>query len=159
MREDVTIRTAQAADLPACARIINDYIDATDWLPRTLPRDEIAALFGPGLLERRTIIVAEVEAEVGDGEEGIVGYLSMGEDGFMPALYVSPSARDRGIGARLVDHAKTLRPQGVELTVFEPNADAQRFYAREGFHPVPGGHVTDTEDGVPTLRLRWKAAA
>jgi putative acetyltransferase len=152
MRDGVTIRDARADDLPGCARIINDFIDATDWLPRTLPRDEIAALFGPDLLDRRRILVAEAD-------EGLVGYLSMGDDGFMPALYLAPAARGRGIGARLLDRAKTLRPEGIELTVFEPNTDAQRFYAREGFRAVPGGRVTSTEEGVPTLRLRWEATA
>jgi putative acetyltransferase len=152
MRDDVTIRAARVADLPACAGIINDYIDATDWLPRTLSRNKIAALFGPGLLDQRTVLVAEAGG-------GIVGYLSLGGDGFLPALYLAPGVRGRGIGAALLDQAKALRPEGIELTVFEPNAAAQRFYAREGFREVPGGRVTDTEEGVPTLRLRWEAAA
>jgi putative acetyltransferase len=151
MHDGATIRAARPEDLPACARIINDYIDATDWLPRTLPRDEIAALFGPGLLDQRRILFAETDA-------GIIGYLSLGEDGFLPALYLSPSARGLGIGKHLLDRAKTLRPEGIELTVFEPNTAAQRFYAREGFREVSDGRVTDTEEGIPTLRLRWDGA-
>jgi putative acetyltransferase len=152
MPDGVTIRAAKVADLPACARIINDYIDATDWLPRTLPRDEIEALFGPDILDRRKLLVAEVDG-------AIAGYLSMGEDGFVPALYLEPSARGSGIGKALLDQAKTLRPAGIELTVFEPNAAARRFYAREGFHEMPEGRVTDTDEGVPTIRMRWKAVA
>lgn len=152
MRDAVTIRAARAEDLPACARIINDYIDATGWLPRTLPHDEIAALFEPGLLDRRRVLVAEAEGR-------IAGYLSMGEDGLMPALYLAPAARGRGTGKALLDHAKALRPEGIELTVFEPNRAARRFYAREGFAPVPGGRVTDTDEGIPTLRLRWEGSA
>ena len=152
MRDGVTIRDARADDLPACARIINDYIDTTDWLPRTLPHAEIEALFDPGLLDRRTVLVAEKDG-------GIVGYLSMGEDGFMPALYLAPPARGRGVGKALLDHAKALRPDGIELTVFEPNTEAQRFYAREGFRAITGGRVTDTDEGIPTLRLRWEGAA
>ncbi len=104
------------------------------------------------MLDQRTILVAEADG-------GIVGYLSLGQDGFMPALYLAPPARGRGLGTALLDQAKALRPEGIELTVFEPNIDAQRFYAREGFHEVPGGRVTDTEEGVPTLRLRWEATA
>ena len=152
MPDGVTIRAAGVADPPACATIINDYIDATDWLPRSLPRDEIAALFGPDLLDRRTVLVAEAGGRV-------VGYLSMGEDGFVPALYLAPAARGRGIGKALLDRAKTLRPGAIELTVFEPNAPAQRFYAREGFREVPGGRVTATDEGIPTIRLRWEAVA
>lgn len=149
MPDGVTIRAAVATDLPACATIINDYIDATDWLPRTLPRDEITALFEPGLLERRTVLVAEAGGR-------IVGYLSMGEDGLVPALYLAPAARGHGIGKALLDRAKTLCPGAIELTVFEPNAAGQRFYAREGFREIPGGRVTDTDEGIPTLRMRWE---
>ena len=83
MPDVVTIRAAGAADLPACATIINDYIDATDWLPRTLPRDEIAALFEPGLLERRTVLVAEEGGR-------IVGYLSMGDAEVLDRLMADP---------------------------------------------------------------------
>ena len=146
---EAVVRAATAADLPGCAQIINDYIDATDWLPRTLPRDGIAALFEPGLLQRRTVLVAEAEGR-------IMGYLSMGDDGFVPALYLAPDTRGQGVGKALLDRAKSLRPEGLELTVFEPNEGALRFYAREGFVPVPDGRETDTEEGVPTLRLRWK---
>lgn len=152
MLDGVTIRAARADDLPACAGIINDYIDATDWLPRDLPRNEIAALFEPGLLDRRTVLVAEAEGR-------IFGYLSMGEDGFVPALYLAPPARGRGIGKAILDVAKALRPEGIELTVFVPNAAAQRFYAREGFRSVPGGRVTEIDEGIPTLRLRWEGMA
>ena len=149
--EGALIRPAMANDLPACAAIINEYIDATDWLPRTLSRAEIADAFSPGLLTKRRVLVAE------DGGE-LVGYLTMGEDGVLPAIYLAPRSRGRGIGKAMIDRAKEISPGHIELTVFEPNRSAQRFYLREGFVPVPEGRNEETPEGVPTLRLRWEAA-
>lgn len=148
---DPIIRAAVAADLPACAQIINDWLDATDWLPRTRNRDQIAAMFGPDLLTRRRVLVAE--------EGGVVlGYLSMTGEGDIPALYLSPAARGRGVGRRLMDRAKALSPTGITLRVWEPNSGAQRFYAREGFVEVPELRDEATEEGVPTLWLCWRGA-
>ena len=147
----VDIRPATAADLPVCARIVNDYIDETEWLPRTKPREEIAAMFTPELLESRTILVAEASGEV-------VAYLSM-SNGWVAAVYLVPHVRGSGIGKMLIDRAKLECPQGLELTVFEPNGDAKRFYEREGFHEVPERRDDNTEEGVPTLLMRWRNAA
>lgn len=147
------VRQATAADLPACAGIINDYMDATPWLPRVIDHDAIVEMFGPSLLEKRTIFVAD------NGSE-ILGYLSMDpEIGFIHAIYLRPAARGHGLGKSLLDAAKHAHPQGLELTVFEPNTDAMRFYTREGLIEIPGGGNDNPPEGVPTLLMRWRGAA
>ena len=148
------IRRATAADLPACAAIINDYMDAAiSWLPRVIDYQAIEVMFGPDLLDRRTVFVAE------DGGE-IAGYLSMDhETGFIHAIYLRPQARGIGLGKALLDAAKQARPQGFELTVFEPNSDALRFYMREDLVEIPQGRKEDTPEGVPTLLMRWSGGA
>ncbi|MCY0096289.1 GNAT family N-acetyltransferase [Hoeflea ulvae] len=146
------LRQATIADLPVCATIINDYIDATGWLPRTTDHAAVEALFVPSLLESRTMFVVE---DHGD----ILGYLSMSDDGFVPALYLRPSARGKGVGRMLLDAAKAAHPSGLELTVFERNTDALRFYEREGFHEDPARRDDTTEEGIPTLWLRWPGGA
>lgn len=145
-----TIRPATEADLPACAAIINDYIDATAWLPRVKSRDEIAGFFNPALLESRAVLVAE--ADGGD----VVAYMSV-SDGWVYALYLADEFRGRGIGKALLDRAKALDPGGLELTMFEPNP-ARSFYAREGFFELSERRNDDTEEGVPVLTLRWEPA-
>lgn len=146
------MRMAEPADLPFCAAIINDYIDATEWLPRTASRDAVEALFVPALLEKRTLFIAEEQGQ-------ILGYLSMNpQDGFVPALYLSPDARGRGTGRLLLDAAKAARPEGLELTVFERNTDALRFYVREGFVEDPTRRDDKTDEGIPTLWMRWAGA-
>lgn len=142
------IRPAVAGDLAACAAIINDYIDATEWLPRIHSRAELAGMFTPELIERRTVLVAEIDG-------GVAGYLTMSPEGFVPALYLALHARGQGIGTALLDRAKALGPGRLELTVFEPNVAARRFYEREGLREVPEGRKDDTQEGVPVLLMRW----
>jgi putative acetyltransferase len=146
------LRLATASDLPVCAAIINDYIDATEWLPRTIGHEAVEALFVPSLLEERTMFVVE-----GHGE--ILGYLSMSDDGFVPALYLRPGGRGKGVGKTLLDAAKAAHPDGLELTVFERNADALRFYKREGFREDPTRRDDTTEEGIATLWMRWLGGA
>ncbi len=148
------VRRATVADLPFCAAIINDYLDAAiSWLPRVIDRQAIEDMFGADLLDRRTIFVAEDAGE-------IAGYLSMDhEAGFIHAIYLRPDARGSGLGKALLDAAKTARPQGFELTVFEPNSDALRFYKREALVEIPEGRNPDTPEGVATLLMRWPGGA
>lgn len=145
------IRPATVDDLRACATIINDYIDATEWLPRVKSREEIAGFFTPELLQKRTVLVADAGGE-------IAAYVSIA-DGWLYAIYVAPGHRGAGLGRLLLDHLKQRFPEKLELTVFEPNADARRFYEREGFHEVPEGRVDNTDEGIPVLLMRWRAAA
>lgn len=149
MTTEPVIRAAVAADLPACAAIINDYIDATGWLPRTASQEEIAANFEPGLLDRRTVMVAE-------RDDIVVGYMTMSPGGMIPALYLTPSARGQGIGKALLDRAKVSSHGVLNLTVFEPNHAARCFYEREGFAEVPEGRKVE-EEGIPILLMRWTA--
>ena len=146
------IRLATVDDLAACARIINDYVDATDWLPRVKSRQEIAGFFTPKLLEDRTVLVAEAEV-------AIAAYLSFSAAGRVFALYIDPDFRGQGLGPMLLDRVKQECPEKVELTVFEPNLAARRFYEREGFVEVPEGRDDETEEGVATLLMRWRGRA
>lgn len=143
-----SIRAATVDDLPACAAIINDYIDQTDWLPRLQPREVIAGFFAPTILDERTVLVAELDGEV-------AGYLTMTPGGMVPALYLAPRARGQGIGKALLDRAKAAGPGMINLTVFEPNHAARRFYEREGFVELPEARKVE-EEGIPILLLRWK---
>lgn len=151
MRGELVVRPAEPHDLAVCAAIINDYIDDTQWLPRTLSREEIAALFTPDMLETRMFLVAENDANVG-------GYLSMDAGtGHIHGLYLSPGWRCNGAGKQLLDVAKAQHPNGLKLTVFEPNIHAKRFYEREGFTEISSERQDDTDEGVPTLMMHWRA--
>ena len=143
-----TIRPATEADLAACARIVNDYIDATDWLPRAKSREELAALFTPELFASRVVLVADVA-------DAVVACLSVSKEGFVHGIYVDLPFRKHGIGKLLMDEAKARFPGGLELTVFEPNTGAYHFYEREGFRELPDRRLENPDEGVPLLLMRW----
>lgn len=143
------IRPATPDDFDACAKIINDYVDATDWLPRVHSPEATRGFFNNELLATRTVLVAEDEGE-------IVAYMSFSPEGFVYAIYLDPRARGRGLGKALIDIVKARHPERVELTVFEKNASALRFYGREGFREVPEGRDGSRPEGIDTLLMRWQ---
>lgn len=59
--------------------------------------------------------------------------------GIVENVFVVESARERGVGSRLMDYAEDrLREQGVEvvgLSVMAENEDARRLYAERGYEP------------------------
>lgn len=147
------VREARVGDLPACAAIANAYIDETAWLPRVHSAEEVSALFEPGLLDRRRLLVAEEGGRV-------VGYLSLDpEAAKVMAIYLASGARGAGTGKAMMDRAKALSPAGLVLDCFETNTGAQDFYRREGFTEDPAGRRAETDEGIPTLMFRWEGRA
>jgi ribosomal protein S18 acetylase RimI-like enzyme len=66
--------------------------------------------------------------------------------------YVDPEWTGQGIGSRLLAHAKTLNPAGLELRVFKTNVRAQRFYERHGFVPV---EMAEDNEETLDIAYRW----
>ncbi|MEO1398434.1 MAG: GNAT family N-acetyltransferase [Pseudomonadota bacterium] len=151
MKADVVIREATVDDLPACADIVNAWMDETDIMQRLHSHEKIRALFSPDILDNRTIWVAVLN-------EKIEGYLSLIDGGNIRALYLSNALRGLGVGKQLMDIAKQAHPAFLELGVFEPNLQARKFYEREGFVEVPEKRDDNTEEGVPVLFMRWEGA-
>ena len=90
------------------------------------------------------------ETLVFEDEGRVVGFLSLiGNE--VGAFFVAPDHQGRGIGRRLMDHARDSRPL-LELNVFESNALGRRFYAAYGFVAV-SDHIHEAT-GAKELRLR-----
>ena len=144
MTEIPVIRQAIAADLPAGTAILNAYIDATDWLRRLIPVEEIADLFSTDFLERR--LVPEVESKV-------AGYLPLDMQAqFLHALSLAPEHRTKGIGKALFDSAKAVWSTGFDLTVWQPNIRAKQFYLRERQRQTGLGA---DKFRLPLFRMKW----
>lgn len=67
-------------------------------------------------------------------------------------LYVSPVWQGHGIGGALVELAKDLRPEGLQLWTFVSNIPARRFYERRGFVCVEETDGSDNEERAPDMR-------
>ena len=88
-----------------------------------------------------------------ESEAGIIGMMSI-YDGWLDQLYVDPSCFGHGTGTRLLDLAKRLFPEGLDLWTFQSNLGARRFYETHGFRPLEetGG---ENEEGAPDVHYRW----
>jgi GNAT superfamily N-acetyltransferase len=97
----------------------------------------------PPMPEADTKLVADRmrrHDEIWVAEDGgrAIGFLAIEHSEMLGAdvlerLYVEPAEQGRGIGTVLLDHAKALRPKGLQLWVFQKNEGARRFYERHDF--------------------------
>ena len=145
-REKVRLRQATTEDAVACATILQDWLDQTEWVPNMHTRDETVGFVRDKLIAKNDTIVATV----GDGP--VCGFLSR-EDEFVSTLYVAADARSKGVGAALLDRAKT-RSARLNLWTFVANDAARRFYARHDFRELRRTDG-DNEEGLPDILLEW----
>ena len=116
-------------------------------MPPSIHEDHEAYSWMAGRLADVDVWVAEVDGE-------IVGYLRLTPT-WLDDLYVVPSHARLGIGTLLLDVAKSLRPDGFSLWVFEMSAPARAFYAHHGLVEREHTDGSDNEERVPDLRLSW----
>ena len=144
------VRGDPDAHTVAATAILNDWIDATEWMPRIHLPEAVEGFVRDVVFAMRRVWTATV-----DGRP--VGFLALDAEGTVTALYVAERFRGRGIGRALLDAAKG-EERALELWTFQPNARARAFYAREGFSEVRRT-AGDNEEGVPDVLLRWESGA
>ena len=127
--------SAREAAHPAIPRSVHPPDDTRRWLHSRLD--------APGT----ELWLAE---EAGDP----VGLLLL-EDAWVHSLYVAPEHAGQGVGTVLLDLAKSLRPTGLGLWVFETNDRARRFYERHGFGEVRRTDGSDNEEHQPDIEMAW----
>jgi GNAT superfamily N-acetyltransferase len=64
------------------------------------------------------------------------------EGDWINQLYVDPPRTGQGLGSMLIDLAKELHPEHLDLWTFQSNTAARRFYERHDFVAI------DTTDGA-----------
>jgi ribosomal protein S18 acetylase RimI-like enzyme len=139
------IRRATAADIDSIGHIKVATRDEMPYLPR-IP-DEDRPRLGRIFFDRYEIWVAEEDGRV-------VGYVALGE-ARVEHVYVAPAKQGRGVGTALLDHAKSLRPGGLDLWVFQQNEGARRLYEREGFRLVELTDGAGNMEKTPDARYEW----
>jgi putative acetyltransferase len=126
-------RTWQAA-YPAI-----DFAARVDWW-RARWRDE--------LLPVATVTIAEAD-------DIIIGFVTVDPStGYLDQLVVAPKAWGGGGAQALVDEAKRIAPNGLDLHVNADNARAIRFYEKHGF--VIAGPDKNPISGKPVFKMSWK---
>jgi RimJ/RimL family protein N-acetyltransferase len=87
-------------------------------------------------------------------ENQIVGCMLIDREN-LDHLYVRPGWQRRGVGLSLLNKAKAMSPQRLELWTFQRNSNARAFYERQGFRAV---EYTDgrNEENEPDVKYEWK---
>jgi GNAT superfamily N-acetyltransferase len=148
MSISITMRSARSQDMAVCAGILNDWIDATAWMPRVHSRDVVVGQYEADEKVKRNTIVAVDGARVR-------GFMTMTRDGFLTALYVEEASRNQGIGGLLLARAKRELSPEINLYTFQANEKAQTFYTRHGFVEI-NRTTGDNEENLPDILMEWR---
>ncbi len=154
---DIQLRPASPADVPALSRLGNDsFVAKFGHLYR--PDDLatfLAEAYSPGAIEAELANPDRLYClATSDGR--LVGYCKLaltcsfpehakgGRTIELKQLYTDPDCTGRGIGATLMDWAlaevRARDADEIQLSVWSGNHGAQRFYARYGFVKVADVH-------------------
>ncbi|MET1415666.1 GNAT family N-acetyltransferase [Roseibium sp. HPY-6] len=142
------IRKANRGDMPACGRILNDWIDETPWMPRVNSHEDVVRHHCEFVFENRTVFIADVLKTV-------TGFAATSSDGFVTGLYLAKDARGKGIGRSLLERLKEENPDGLKLWTFVANARGRKFYEREGFNEVRRTSG-ENEEKLPDILFAWR---
>ncbi len=102
----------------------------------------------------RKYILPECELWVGIESGHIVAYLAM-NGSTVDRLYVDPPAQGKGWGSRLIEFAKKLNPEGLELYTHQANTRARALYERDGFVAVRFG-ISPPPESAPDVEYHWR---
>jgi ribosomal protein S18 acetylase RimI-like enzyme len=98
-------------------------------------------------------VLQETDVQLALQDGALVGFGAFTPDAVMQ-LYVDIDHLGRGIGTRLLEHAKAASGGRLWLYTFVTNANAQRFYERHGFDVVERGFEPVMQLG--DLRYEWR---
>lgn len=134
------VRRAAPEELADCAELYVKVLRETfTWLPKD--RHKKADFLRAAREEE--VWVARLDGRL----VGVAGFYR--PQNFLHSLYVD--VRGQGVGKALIDALAATIKGPMSLKVQAPNARAQAFYAREGFHCVERGQ--DFGSDVAWLRL------
>lgn len=143
------IRKFEVADTISTARVwYRSGKEEYTYLPmfQALDENEALEVFKSHILQHCDIWVDESESE-------ICGFLAM-QGSYIDRLYVDPAYQRTGVGSALLNHAKQLRPDGLQLHTHQQNRRARKFYEKSGFAAVKFG-VSPAPESVPDVEYHW----
>jgi ribosomal protein S18 acetylase RimI-like enzyme len=151
--DDHIIRPFQDGDEPAVAEVWHRsgqarYTFLPTWQAFSLA--EARRVF-------RDVIRPRSRIWVGVRDARVVAYLAL-QGSYIDRMYVDPSEWRRGWGTRLIELAKQLSPEGLELRTHQQNTGARAFYERHGFTAVKLG-TSPPPESAPDVEYHWRPAA
>jgi len=145
-----TIREMRPGDIEQVGEIwLTASIEAHDFVPEAFWRGDLENMTTEILPSPKT------RGFVFESDGRLDGFVAMGGS-HVGALFVRPDEQGRGVGAALLDHVKQLHAE-LDLTAYQQNVRATRFYEREGF--TIAGERTCPHTGCAEYVMRWSRAA
>ena len=138
------IRRAALVDVETIVDIFEPSFATLAFLPALHSHEENVAYFRGQVLEGEAYLL----------DRGFA--ILRGDE--LSHLYVHPDAIGTGMGRALFEHAKTLRPHGFELWVFQQNERARRFYERNGCRAIRFTNGELNEERTPDVLYEWRPA-
>lgn len=149
---ELVIRDYVEADLPA---LVDLWVGA--W-QAAMPGTDFAGRrvwFAQHFAELR---VAGAHTFVAALEPAVLGFVTIdAATGYLDQLAVAAHHGRRGVGSRLLDMAKRLAAERIDLHVNTENARAIAFYEKHGFSIA--GEGTNPNSGRPVYRMTWIASS
>ncbi len=100
------------------------------------------------LVPAATITVAEAAGQM-------IGFVTVDPRSLdLDQIVVAPEDWGSGVASALVEEAKRISPQGLDLHVNTDNVRAIRFYEKQGF--VVCGEAMNWRSGAPVHRMSWR---
>ncbi len=119
------------------------YLDA--W--RRMTPETAQVIFRKAILDKSNIWVAVSRLR-------LAGFSAL-QGSLIDRLYVDPNCQREGWGKLLLDHAKSLSPDGLKLFTHQENITGCAFYEKEGFQAVAFS-TSPPPESAPDVEYRWE---
>lgn len=140
------LRAARSTDAGQMGEILHRFEVETPWMPKEHSCAEAISFCGV-MIDRGWVTVAVCDRRV-------LGFLA--RDGSeICSLYVTQHAQGQGVGAALVDDAKTQLDH-LSLWTCQDNIAAQRFYQRQRFVEVARTDGAQSPEQLPDVSYVWR---
>ena len=139
------IRKFESRDLDAVMQIwLHGNLDAHPFIPASFWTDHFEMV-------RDMLPQAELYVHENKAPRQIDGFIGLTES-HIEGVFVAKSARSKGIGKALLDHAKSFKPS-LTLSVYQKNERALAFYRREQF--AVHSESIDGDTNEADIQMLW----
>ncbi len=151
------IRAAKNTDYPRLVEIWRAAVKATHHFLDEAYFNYIEAHLAQDYFPNVTLEVFTTPKNGGRAENcaAFMGYALQGEVLRLEMLFVAPAFQRQGIGAAMLQHAKSLS-RNILLDVNEQNTSALAFYQKQGFSIIGRSALDGCGKPYPLLHLKYE---
>jgi putative acetyltransferase len=100
-------------------------------------------------------LVPSARVTVAEANGTMVGFVTVDPSSLeLDQIVVAPEQWGTGVASALIEEAKRISPNGLDLHVNKDNSRAIRFYEKLGF--VARGEAMNWRSGAPVKKMSWR---